>query len=376
MNIKQMKATISKFRAADVSIIKDEKLRAKAQKLQAKQGGFTLLELLVVITLLATLATAALVAYEGIGENADAAAAANNIIVSESSIRNFRAVEDVYPNQWDNLANLDGTVDGTNATVTAGTDPTGAAALLAGDTLETFGAWTIADTDAAAAQATWDAVANALNSVGINELQTLTSGTTFNANVVPNLAFNESSTDIATGDSADELGFAANGDATYDGSAATAVSLSIMPSDTGNGTTAGGCTAAGASLATAFDGTASLDSTALNLINDSLDDDGCHLVLALGFGKDVPGTTAGSRVAFSQVPTVGTDDINPAENYSRLIALYHLGSADEDGTTPTEVTAADIFNTPRLVGLVDAEGRNLDQIIAEANETDFEGDND
>jgi prepilin-type N-terminal cleavage/methylation domain-containing protein len=374
MNIKQMKQTISKFRAADVSIIKDEKLRAKAQKLQAKQGGFTLLELLVVITLLATLATAALVAYEGLGENAADASAANNIIVSESSIRNFRAVEDVYPNQWDNLANLDGTVDGANATVTTGTAPTGAASLLDDDTLGVFGAWNIADTTATAAAATWAAVAKSLNSVGINEFQTLNSNSTFKADNIPNLAFNESNP-ASDKNAADELEITAAGVATYNGNATTEVTLSIFPSDSGDGTTAGGCTAGGASLATSFDGTAYLDSTALNLINDSLDDDGCHLVLALGFGKDVPGTTLGSRVAISQAPTVGE---NPAESYSRLIALYHLGSAPEDtnGDSTGVIGANDIFNTPRLIGLVDPAGRNLDQIIAASNESDFEGDND
>ena len=76
MNMKQMKRAVSTFRAADVSIIKDEALRTKAQTLQAKQKGFTLLELLVVITLLATLAVGAMVAYEGIGENAKDVASA------------------------------------------------------------------------------------------------------------------------------------------------------------------------------------------------------------------------------------------------------------------------------------------------------------
>jgi type II secretory pathway pseudopilin PulG len=65
------------------------------------------------------LATVALVAYEGIGENATAIAAANNLMVAESSLRNYRAVEDAYPNQYDNLVNVDGIGIG------------GAAALLA-----------------------------------------------------------------------------------------------------------------------------------------------------------------------------------------------------------------------------------------------------
>jgi prepilin-type N-terminal cleavage/methylation domain-containing protein len=367
MNMKQMKSALSRFRAADVSVIKDEAMRAKAQKLQAKEGGFTLLELLVVITLLAVIATAGLVAYEGIGENANATAAANNVIIAESSIRNFRAIEDVYPNQWDNLANLDGEVD--DGAVPP--SPVGSMQLLAADTQEVFGQW-IVDTADATQGPVWAAAAASLVSVGITELQTLQDTSTFTNGNVPNLAFNESNPN-ANVDPADELEWDATGAAEYGGVADTTFAISILPSDTGDGTTAGGCTAGGVSLASSFDGTAYLDSSALNLINDSLDDDGCHLVFALGLGKDVPGTTTGSRVAFSQVPTVGTDDINPANNYSRLIALYHVGSAEEGNT---DIEADDIFNTPRLIGLVDAEGRNLDQMLAEANETDFEGDDD
>jgi prepilin-type N-terminal cleavage/methylation domain-containing protein len=360
MKIQQLKSAIKKFRAADVSVIKDDAMRAKAQKLQAKQGGFTLLELLVVITLLATLATAALVAYEGIGENANATAAANNIVLSESSIRNFRAVEDAYPNQWDNLANLGGQTSG------------GAMDLLADDTKEFFGQYSVADT---ATDTVWQAVAASLNSVGINELQTLQSTSTFGPGNVPNLAFNESNPN-ATADPADELEFAEDGTATYDGGAVTAFSISTVPSlaPVDGAVLTAGCTAGTVDLSAKFDNTTPItDSSALNLINDALDADGCHLVVALGFGKDVPGTTLGSRVAFSQVPTVGSDDINPAENYARLIALYHLGSSDTDAGS-TSITAGDIFAKPRLIGLVDPEGRNLDQVLAAANEGGLEDD--
>lgn len=349
MNINQMKEALKKFRAADFSGIKDEALRTKAQKLQAKQGGFTLLELLVVITLLATLATAALVAYEGIGENAQDTAASNNLLSAESSVRNFRAVENRYPNQWDNLANLGGELTG------------GAFDLLADNTRAFFGQWVIPNTADVTAGPVWTAVASSLNAVGIDELQTLQTGSTFSPDVIPNLAFNESSPHN-TADPADELEFDAAGAASYDGAAATALSLSIVPSSTG-----AACTAGGIAVNTTLSGDTVGSSAALNLINDALDDDGCHLVLALGFGKDVPGTTLGSRVAISQVPTAGTANVNPANHYARLIALYHLGSADEDGATPTDVTAADILPKARLIGFVDPEGRIIDQTLAGAN---------
>jgi prepilin-type N-terminal cleavage/methylation domain-containing protein len=340
MNAKQMKNAVSRFRKADVSIIKDEKLRAKAHKLQAKQTGFTLLELLVVITLLATLATAALVAYDGIGENASDAAAANALISAESAVRNFRAVESRYPNQWDNLANADAV------------DTSGALQFLADETQAFFGKVTID-----ASGALWPEVAESLEESGIDELQSLVSTSTFDNDVVPNLAFNESSPSN-TADAADELQIGENGEVTYDGGNITAFDLSIVPSG-GDG---GPCTFDGVSIAATFDGTVLTDSATLNLINDSIDDDACALVLALGYGKDVPGTTIDSNVAIAQVPTTGTTNINPNESYARAIALFQVAiDEDEDGAID------EVFDKPRLIGFVDPEGRAIDTVLAAAN---------
>jgi prepilin-type N-terminal cleavage/methylation domain-containing protein len=351
MNINQIKEAIKKFRAADFSAVKDEELRAKAQKLQAKQGGFTLLELLVVITLLATLATAALVAYEGIGENAQDASASNNLLSAESSVRNFRAVTGNYPNQWDNLANLAGETTG------------GAFGLLADTTKGFFGQWAIPDTTNVTVAPVWNAVAASLNEVGIDELQTLQTTSTFLPGNVPNLAFNESNPQAGV-DPADELQFTTAGVATYDGAAVTDIAFSIVPSDTGDGTTPGGCSAGGIAINTTFDGTILASNRALNLINDHLDDDGCHLVLALGFGKDVPGTTLESSVAIAQAPTAGTANVNPAQNYARLIGLFQVG---EDRNGDDNIDETEIFPKARLIGFVDPEGRIVDQTLAGAN---------
>jgi len=313
--------------------------------LKNKQGGFTLLELLVVITLLAVLSVGALVAYDGIGENASNVAAANNIKTADSSIRAYRAIENAYPNQWDNLANLGGELTG------------GAADFLAAPTKDFFGQWVVPGS----ANATWVAAAAALEGVGIDELQTLQTTSTFGPGVVPNLAFNESEPSN-TANPADELEFDETGAVDYGGPHAGAFALSIVPSSTGG--IAGDCQAGGVSITQNFSGNPVNESKALNLINDALDDDGCHLVVALGFGKDVPGTTLGSRVAISTAPTYTNGNVvNPSIHYARYIALFHLGSA---AGASTDVTAADILAKPRLLAIVDTEGRTIDQAIAGA----------
>lgn len=363
MNINQMKEALKKFRAADFSGLKDEALRTKAQKLQAKQGGFTLLELLVVITLLATLATAALVAYEGIGENAQDVASANNILAAESSIRNYRAVENVYPNQWDNLANLDGTTPGTT-----GTEP-----LLADATKAFLGQWVTTPAATLAGGTVLEAVVQALGAVGIDELQTLDETTTY-TNAIPNLSWNESAPGLTAG-GASELEFVfdpvtgAATDIQWDEVTrlGSPVALSIVPSGGDDETEAAStCTADGATISTAYDGTTTVnDNSTLNLINDALSDDKCSLVIAVGFGKDVPGTTIDSRVAIGQAPTAGTENVNPATNYARYIALFQVAEDEDNSAT---IDANEVFSKARLIGVVDPEGRTLDAAIAGANQ--------
>ncbi len=353
MNLKQIKSAIRTFKRADVSIIKDDALREKARKLQ-KQKGFTLLELLVVITLLATLATAALVAYEGIGENARDANAATALNTMEGALRNYRGVEGKYPQQFDLLANVDGTT----------TAASGAMNLLAPETKAFFGQWSPTLANADGATSVMRAVADAMNAVGVEQLQAVDSGTTWAPGYVPNLALNESY-DKTTANPGSELEFAnnASGALLYDGAAITSsnVALSIVPSDNA---AAGTCQADSANLDTAFDGSTVTNNTRLNLINDGLDSDICNLVLAVGIGKDVPGSTAGSRVGIAQVATVGTNNVDPSKHYARAIALFHVAEdTNDDGT----IQASEVFAKARLIGVVDPEGRTIDAVVAAAN---------
>jgi prepilin-type N-terminal cleavage/methylation domain-containing protein len=93
MNLRQMKTAISKFRKADVSIIKDAEMRAKAQKLQAKQGGFTLLELLVVVAILAIIAGAVISSLDGQEELAAQKTTVHTMAALEEGFQIYRVTE-------------------------------------------------------------------------------------------------------------------------------------------------------------------------------------------------------------------------------------------------------------------------------------------
>src|SRR5690606_17875735 len=133
-----------------------------------------------------------------------------------------------------------------------------------------------------------------------------------------------------------------------------------------DGVTVTGCALGTAALTTTLSATTVGDSTVLNRINDHLDSDGCHMVVAVGFGKDVPGTTLGSKVAISTAPTYSNGNIiNPSQHYARYIALFHVGS-DNDADGAITVADNEILPKARLLAVVDTEGRNIDQAIAGA----------
>lgn len=373
MNIRQIKTAIAKFKNANVSIIKDDALRAKAQKLQAKQKGFTLLELLVVITLLATLSTAALVAYDGAGDNARDAAAATAVNTLEGTLRNYRSVVGEYPEQFDNLANVDGVLDDGGSPAL----PVGAMQLMSDETRNFFGQLTIVaatadgasgatpSADALKAKAIFDS----LREAGLEELQSVQSTTSWDEGYVPNLAMNESYS-LATNPGA-EIEFTDAGAVEFAGenmatNTFASVALSIVPSGG-----AGACQIFSADdLRVTFNGATVANNAELNLISDGLDDDGCDLVVAVGIGKEVPGATLGNAVEISQVPTVGTNNINPKTHYARAIALFQVASDDEDSGTVGTIETSEVFKKARLIAVVDGEGRTIDQIVADATAED------
>lgn len=316
----------------------------KQMMLQSKQKGFTLLELLVVITLLAVLSVGALIAYEGIGDNAQSTAAANNTAGVDRALRNYRAVSLEYPDQWDNLS----------ASATAAPFST---TQVATATQNAFGDWAVG----AATAATKSAVVSAFDAVGIQTVQQMAANAT-TAGVAPNQQHSEG----------------ANAENAADVNLITAAfaHVGIVPSvkKTGLAGTAGSACQAGGktisapyALATGMVASDNAFASKLNAIHDSLEDDECQLVVALGFGHDAAHSTAASPAAIVTAASYSSKNINPATNYARYIALFHLGTDGVDGSTADQnITDAEIFAKARLLGIVDTEGNPIDANIAKA----------
>lgn len=93
MNTQQIKDTIRKFKAADLTQVKDAELRAKGEKLQAKQGGFTLLELMVVVAILAVIAGAVISNLNGQEEGAAQATAVHTMAALEGGMNVYNVTE-------------------------------------------------------------------------------------------------------------------------------------------------------------------------------------------------------------------------------------------------------------------------------------------
>ncbi len=295
-----------------------------------RQKGFTLLELLVVITLLAVLAVGALVAYEGVGDQAGATAAANNTATVDQSLRNYRAVTKSYPNQWDNLSNAAAAqpFDGaTGAMTTAGFRAA-------------FGDWTMSAPGKTALVA-------AFKAVGIDEVQQVTTTMT---GVAPNLQHNEGAN--PTGAAEKEM------------SDAAFVHVGIVPDFNKN--TGAACTYDGVTVTDYAGNTATAAyAEKLNKINDSLDVNVCDLVVALGFGHDAAHSTTNSSVAIAQAPTHTSKTVNPANNYARYVALFHIGSGANSSVN--DVDSGDIETSAHLIAVVDPEGNPIDVNLMAAN---------
>lgn len=107
----------SKVQAIDASGVKGRNLRRKFEKIRNKQGGFTLLELLVVVAILAAIAGTATVMLQDTDRKASAAAHVAMMDELSKGIQTFRVMNGgKYPDNWDSLLQSATGTDDANAT--------------------------------------------------------------------------------------------------------------------------------------------------------------------------------------------------------------------------------------------------------------------
>jgi prepilin-type N-terminal cleavage/methylation domain-containing protein len=152
------KSLTQKFSQVQASDIADTELKSKFLKLKAaKQAGFTLLELLVVVAILAAIAGTASIALKDTDARASAAAHVTMMDELNKGIRTYRVLnKNAYPDRFDSLL---------TATVSGGTTPFASAAAYPSNEL-------VAIEDIGTLALTADAV-GVLNDIGITQLQYL-----------------------------------------------------------------------------------------------------------------------------------------------------------------------------------------------------------
>lgn len=135
------KADLSaKVQSIDASGVKSRGLRRRFERIRNKQGGFTLLELLVVVAILAAIAGTATLMLQDTDRRAAAGAHVAMMDQLSKGIQTFRVLNgNDYPNVWDSmLTNATNTITGATPTVLLSPD------LYDGGTLGTLGGGSIA----------------------------------------------------------------------------------------------------------------------------------------------------------------------------------------------------------------------------------------
>lgn len=134
----------SKVQAIDASGVKGRDLRRKFEKIRNKQGGFTLLELLVVVAILAAIAGTATIMLQDTDRKASAGAHVAMMDELSKGIQTFRTMNNAFPDRWDSLLqSADGTLTGATELAILSSDLTGsitqAAAALSAAELSALG---------------------------------------------------------------------------------------------------------------------------------------------------------------------------------------------------------------------------------------------
>jgi prepilin-type N-terminal cleavage/methylation domain-containing protein len=288
-------------------------------------SGFTLLELIVVIAILALLSLGALVVYDGLTDKAQATISTRNAVGLNLALRQYRSTTLKYPDKWDVLVANDGSANGTTPN------------FLSTTTQAKFASAPLNGTGISAA------VQLALQNVGINNLMVRTTSAS-TTSVEPNDQFNSLTANTSVLP------------------VSSSTIMSILP--TYASTTGALCKLAGTTLpAYKLDGVTQVsasDGLRQNVINPDLGTDTCSLVLALGFGREAARSTNGASVDLTTAALYVSTLINPAKVYARYIALFLVG---QDGDNNQDIISTEFLTKAKLLTVLDPEGKTIEENI-------------
>ena len=289
-----------------------------------KQGGFTLLELLVVVGLMAAVAVVAVSTFDNADESASVSTDLSNIQTIDQGIRTFTSSHSGnLPEQLDHLLVDDAAYKALDPETLEllTTLPT------AGDPDEVIGAKVLAN----------------LEDSGMQELQTITG---VQHALTPEL-LGDPNAAHAEANGGDELPVNA-----------TNITHLAVFAETSSRT--GGCKVGNAALDNTLSGDAAAED-ALNKFNDSFEAGTCNLVVAFGVGNDAAANSEGALG--NSAPS--SDAVKHKDTtYSRYLALFHVAAdADEDGN----IEINEVFDTPRFVGAVNPHGEGKNELNMKKN---------
>ncbi|MCV6611684.1 MAG: type II secretion system GspH family protein [Amphritea sp.] len=327
-------ALMAKFSKVNVNDIQDAELREKAKALKGKQGGFTLLELLVVVAILAAIAGTATIALQD--TDARAAAAAHVAMMDEMNkgIRTYRVLQkNQFPTGFDSLRAVD---DPSGSPTYGAIDNAGDDAILA---IEDIAAHTLTAAEA-----------SALGQLGIKSLMY----------VNRDLAYDKDGTAVAVS-GADGFATGAVVECENDNDLRDSIASKGNAMVAGNmfmNTEGNGC---GISVPVATGIEVSVWSGSASRIlgtgvsgTHAAPVSGTPRLLAVGIGPSASLFDASKLGGMTTVPAYRHVS---GEQYNRFIALFKI--AEHDGT------AFEALDHPQLAGIVDGAGDTKEEELGE-----------
>lgn len=330
-------ALMTRFAKVEESQIQDAELRAKFRTLKAKQGGFTLLELLVVVAILAAIAGTATIALQDTDARASAAAHVAMMDELNKGIRTFRVLnKNKLPNNFDSL------MAATNAQVASGAD--GAVLLPKGDDA------LLAIDDVAAGQLVSGAAAN-MAAIGMTSLRYVVSDQ-------PAASLPDDVDGGGCAPAALQATIASRGNAVvagniFNGKAGNGCGSSVTLNNTSDVAYWSGTIER--VLGPGEYGQANFDGSAMqNQPNDTT----APILLAVGFG---PASNLFDANALGGMTSVPVYRHVSEQQYNRFIGLFHVANSVTSGAAAT-ISAKDQVS---FAGVVDGAGDTKEEELGE-----------